>query len=93
MAICRSSGNQRLAKIVEEQIDHMSRMLFLSVVLSSETAPFDHGHSQLIATLDEGDGDKAAAIIKEHLKSSLDGVLNAVMQSSTLMQVNLVPGT
>lgn len=91
LAISRSSGNQRLTKIMEQQIDHMTRMLFLGVVVSDASAPFEHGHSELVAALDEGDGDKAAAIVEEHLKTSLDGVLNAVMQSTTLMEVNLAP--
>jgi len=39
----------------------------------------------------DGKGDKAADIIKEHLKSGYDSVLNAVMKSPALLQVNLVP--
>lgn len=34
---------------------------------------------------------KAAAIMKEHLKSSREAVMNAVMKSPALMQVNLAP--
>lgn len=91
LAICRSSGNERLAKIVEQLIDHMSRMLFLGIVVSHSADKWEHGHSALVSALVKGDGDKAATIMKEHLKSGREAVLNAVMKSPALMQVNLVP--
>jgi len=46
-AICRSSGNARLAKIVEQLIDHMSRMLFLGIVVSRSADEWEHGHTAL----------------------------------------------
>jgi len=89
LAICRSSGNARLAKIVEQLIDHMSRMLFLGILVSQSAEQWEHGHTALVTALVNGDGDKAAAITKEHLESSRESVLNAVMKSPALMQVNL----
>jgi DNA-binding GntR family transcriptional regulator len=91
LAICRSSGNERLAKIVEQLIDHMSRMLFLGIVVSQSADEWEHGHTALVNALVKGDGDQTAAIMKEHLKSARDAVLNAVMNSPALMQVNLAP--
>jgi len=91
LAICRSSGNARLAKIVEQLIDHMSRMLFLGILVSQSAEQWEHGHTALVTALVNGDGDKAAAITKEHLESSRESVLNAVMKSPALMQVNLAP--
>ena len=91
LAICRSSGNVRLAKIVEQLIDHMSRMLFLGIVVSRSANEWEHGHSALVNALVKGDGDQAAAIMKEHLQSGREAVLNAVMKSPALMQVNLAP--
>ena len=91
LAICRSSGNVRLAKIVEQLIDHMSRMLFLGIVVSQSADEWEHGHTALVNELVKGDGDRAAAIMKEHLKSGREAVLNAVMKSPALMQVNLAP--
>jgi DNA-binding GntR family transcriptional regulator len=93
LAICRSSGNVRLAKIVEQLIDHMSRMLFLGIVVSQSADEWEHGHTALVNALVKGDGDRAAAIMKEHLKSGREAVLNAVMNSPALMQVNLAPQT
>lgn len=90
LAICLSSGNTRLAKIVEQLIDHMSRMLFLGIVVAQSADQWEHGHTALVNALVEGDGDRAAAIMKEHLESGRESVLNAVMQSPALMQVNLV---
>ena len=91
LAICRASGNERLVKIVEQLIDHMSRMLFLGIVASQSAERWEHGHTALVAALVDGDGEKAAAITREHLESSRESVLNAVMKSPALMQVNLVP--
>ncbi|MDX1709175.1 MAG: GntR family transcriptional regulator [Desulfobacterales bacterium] len=91
LAICRASGNARLAKIVEQLIDHMSRMLFLGIVVSQSADEWEHGHSALVNALVKGDGDKAAAIMQEHLQSGREAVLNAVMNSPALMQVNLAP--
>jgi DNA-binding GntR family transcriptional regulator len=91
LTICRSSGNARLAKIVEQLIDHMSRMLFLGIVVSQSAEQWEHGHTSLVSALVNGDGDKAAAITREHLESSRESVLDAVMKSPALMQVNLVP--
>lgn len=91
LAICRSSGNAHLVKIVEQLIDHMSRMLFLCIVVSQSAEQWEHGHTELITALVNGDGDKAAAITKEHLESGRESVLNVVMKSPALMQVNLAP--
>ena len=91
LAICRSSGNARLAKMVEQLIDHMSRMLFLGIIVAQSADHWEHGHSELVIALVNGDGEKAAAITKEHLESSRESVLNAVMKSPALMQVNLAP--
>ena len=89
LAICRSSGNARLARIVEQLIDHMSRMLFLGIVVSRSADEWEHGHTALVNALVNGNGDKAAAIMKKHLQSGREAVLNAVMNSPALMQVNL----
>lgn len=91
LAICLSSGNTRLAKIVEQLIDHMSRMLYLGILVSPSADQWEHGHSELVTALVHGEGDRAAAIMKEHLESGRESVLNAVMQSPALMQVNLTP--
>jgi DNA-binding GntR family transcriptional regulator len=91
LAICRSSGNARLAKMVEQLIDHMSRMLFLGILVAQSADHWEHGHTELVTALVNGHGEKAAAITKEHLQSSREYVLNAVMQSPALMQVNLAP--
>ena len=89
LAICRSSGNARLAKILEQLIDHMSRMLFLGILVAQSAEHWEHGHTELVIALVNGDGEKAAAITKEHLESSRESVLNALMKSPALMQVNL----
>jgi DNA-binding GntR family transcriptional regulator len=60
-------------------------------VISQSADEWDHGHTALVNALVKGDGDQAAAIMKEHLKSARDAVLNAVMNSPALMQVNLAP--
>jgi DNA-binding GntR family transcriptional regulator len=91
LAICRSSGNARLAKILEQLIDHMSRMLFLGILVAQSADHWEHGHSELVTALVNGDGEKAATITKAHLESSREYVLNAVMKSPALMQVNLAP--
>jgi DNA-binding GntR family transcriptional regulator len=91
LAICRSSGNARLAKILEQVIDHMSRMLFLGILVAQSAEHWEHGHTELVTALVNGEGKKAAAITKEHLESSRESVLNAVMKSPALMQVNLAP--
>jgi len=91
LAICMYSGNKRLPKIVEQLIDHMSRMLFLGIVVAQSADKWEHGHTELVAALVNGDGKRAAATMKEHLESSRESVLNAVMQSPALMQVNLAP--
>jgi DNA-binding GntR family transcriptional regulator len=91
LAICRSAGNARLAKILEQIIDHMSRMLFLGILVAQSAEHWEHGHTELVTALVNGDGEKAAAITKEHLESSRESVLNAVMKSPALMQANLAP--
>ena len=91
LAICRSSGNARLAKILEQLIDHMSRMLFLGILVAQSVDHWEHGHTELVTALVDGDGEKAASITKEHLESSREYVLNAVIKSPALMQVNLAP--
>lgn len=89
LAICRSSGNAHLVKFVEQLIDHMSRMLFFGIVASQSPEQWGHGHTELMTALINGDGDKAAAITKEHLESSREFLLNIVLRSPAIMQVNL----
>jgi DNA-binding GntR family transcriptional regulator len=60
-------------------------------VVSQSADEWEHGHTELVNALVKGDGDKAAAIMQEHLKSGREAVLNAVMNSPALMQVNLAP--
>ena len=66
-------------------------MLFLGILVAQSADHWEHGHSELVSALVNGDGEKAAAITKEHLESSREFVLNAVMKSPALMQVNLAP--
>lgn len=91
LSICKASGNPHLVKILEYVLDHMSRMLFLGIIVSSSVERFEHDHAALIKALADGDADLAANITKEHLEVGRNSVLNSVMKSSALLNVNIVP--
>lgn len=91
LSICRASGNPHLVKILEQLLDHMSRMLFLAIIVSNSVDRFEHGHTSLIKALADGDADLSATITKEHLETGRESVLNSVMKSPALLNVNIVP--
>lgn len=90
LTICKATENLRMVTLVEQLIDHMTRMFLLGIVMSNTEKHFTEGHKPLIDALEQGDGNRASECVREHLNSGLDSVLNAVMKSPTLLQINLV---
>lgn len=89
IAICRFSGNLRLAKIVEQMIEQLSRILYLGIVISENANEWELDHNDLLKALVKGDGEEATKIMRNHLIATRDSTLKAIIKSPVLLNINL----
>ena len=87
VAIAQATGNGRLAVMVAQLLDQMTRLLHLGLGLRNRSQEMQHEHRTLVKALARGDGETAERISREQIESARSMVLSAIMTSSTLMNL------
>ncbi|MBI4192750.1 MAG: GntR family transcriptional regulator [Betaproteobacteria bacterium] len=89
VAIAQATGNCRLANMIAQLLDQMTRLLHLGLGLRNRSQEMQHEHRALVKALARGDGETAERISREQIESARNMVLSAVMTSSTVMNLAL----
>ena len=87
VAIAQAAGNQRLAIMVAQLLDQMTRLLHLGLGLRNRSQEMQHEHRALVKALARGDGETAERISREQIEAARNMVLSAIMTSSTAMNL------
>ena len=87
VAIAQATGNCRLATMIAQLLDQMTRLLHLGLGLRNRSQEMQHEHRTLVKALARGDGETAERIAREQIESARNMVLSAIMTSSTVMNL------
>lgn len=89
LTIVRASGNQRLTNMIEGLLHEMERFFHLGLMLRDRAIEMYAEHKELLEALIAQDGERAERICAEQIKSSQRMVLDALLASPSLQEVNL----
>jgi DNA-binding GntR family transcriptional regulator len=92
ISIARATGNDKLARMIEAILEEMERLFHLGLELRNRSDEMRHEHSALIEALVTGDKDGAERQTVAQLEAARKMVLDALLGSTRLRQVNLGPG-
>jgi DNA-binding GntR family transcriptional regulator len=89
MLIAANTGNERLASTVRNILHEMERIFHFGLAARNRTDEMRHEHETLIVALTQGNAAEAERAICEELTSSKAMVLDALMSSASLLDVNI----
>jgi DNA-binding GntR family transcriptional regulator len=87
VAIAHATGNNRLAAMIAQLLDQMTRLLHLGLGLRNRAHEMQQEHRALIKALARGDRETAERIAREQIEAARSMVLSAIMTSSTVMNL------
>ena len=87
IAIAEATGNGRLAAMIAQLLDQMTRLLHLGLGLRTRAQQATHEHRALLKALTRGDGEAAQRISREEIEATRGMVLSAIMTSNTVMNL------
>ena len=87
VAIAQATGNGRLAAMVAQLLDQMTRLLHLGLGLRNQSHEMQHAHRALVKALSRGDGETAERISREQIDAVRGMVRSAIMTSSAVMNL------
>lgn len=93
MLIAVATGNERLTSTVRNILNEMERIFHFGLAARNRTEEMRHEHEALIVALAKGDVTEAERAICEELSSSKAMVLDALMSSASLLDVNITTAT
>jgi DNA-binding GntR family transcriptional regulator len=89
IAIADATGNPRLAAMIDQLLDEMTRLLHLGLGSRNRTSEMQHEHRALVKALTRRDGEAAERICREQIEAARAMVLSAVMASASVMNLAL----
>jgi len=89
--VAEASGNRRLAAAVRQVLEESERLLHLSNILKNRTEEVTSEHKGLVDALIAGDGEAARKMAIQHITASQRLVLDALVRSPSLLNVNIFP--
>jgi DNA-binding GntR family transcriptional regulator len=87
VAIAQATGNQRLATMIAQLHEQMTRLLHLGLGLRNRSQEMQHEHRTLVKALARGDGETAERMSREEIEAARNMVLSAIMTSRTAMNM------
>ncbi len=90
VTIARASGNVLLAEFIANLLEREERLNNLAHSLKDRNEDAHHEHVELVEALAAGDGERAAEVMASGIRSARGFVLEAMMASPALQQVNVV---
>lgn len=92
VAIAQATGNGRLAAMVAQLHDQMTRLMHLGLGLRNRSLEMQHEHRALVKALVRGDGELAERIAREQIETARNRMLSAIMTSHTVMNLAITGG-
>jgi len=89
MLIAATTRNDRLVATVRDLLQEIERILHFGLAFRNRTDEMRHEHDALIIALTQGDVNGAEKAICEEMSSSRSMVLDALMSSPSLLDVNI----
>jgi DNA-binding GntR family transcriptional regulator len=89
VGIAATTGNKRLAAMVAQLHDQMTRLLHLGLGLRNRSQEMQSEQRTLLKALVRGDGDTAERLARDQIDAARAMVLSAVMTSSSVMNLAL----
>lgn len=89
MLIAHSTGNERLTSTVRNVLNDLERIFHFTMTTRNRTEEMRHEHEALIVALSKGNAVEAERAICDELSASKAVVLDALMSSASLLDVNL----
>lgn len=89
--VAEASGNRRLAAAVRQVLEESERVLHLSNILKTRRAELSSEHEGLVEALIAGDGETAHKMVVQHITALQQLVLEALVRSPSLHNINIVP--
>ena len=87
LAIAEASGNARLIRMVNSCMEEIGRLLHIGLATDDYGDKYQHEHRELIQALIEGDADAAESITYAAIRGGEEMVLQALLETSTLVDV------
>ncbi len=89
VAIAQATGNGRLAAMIAQLLDEMTRLLHLGLGLRNRSQEMQQEHRTLLKALARGDGETAERISRDEIEAARNMVLSAILTSRTVMNLAL----
>ena len=89
VAIAQATGNSRLANMIAQLLDQMTRLLHLGLGLRHRALETQHEHRALVKALARGDGETAERISREQIEAAHNMLVSAIMTSSSVLTLTL----
>jgi DNA-binding GntR family transcriptional regulator len=91
LIIAHASGNQRLAKILDQLLEEGMRIVFLTMSTMQISSTWQNGHAAIHAALERGDGEAAARIARGEIEDGLKEIARAILSHPSIAQTNIGP--
>jgi DNA-binding GntR family transcriptional regulator len=89
VTVARASGNDLLAEVVASLLDREQRLNHLAHMLGDRNQDAFHEHRELVEALIAADGERAERVMSEGIRSARTFVLEALMSSPAIQQMNV----
>jgi DNA-binding GntR family transcriptional regulator len=88
LEIARASGNDWLFRAIYEALEETRRIIYVSLSMPAQIRTMSDDHKNIVEALEKGDGEQAGHFTEIHLQKSLQAVLAAMVNSSTVQNAN-----
>jgi DNA-binding GntR family transcriptional regulator len=88
--IGRAGGNDELAALLQQVLDKLERVFYLSVALSERVAESVHEHGELVEAIAAGDAKRAREVALAQIHASRKMVMDAFLASPALQSTSIV---
>lgn len=87
--ITRAAGNERLTRITTSVLEESQRIMHILISVLERVRTMEKDHTDLIAALARGDGERAERVTREHLENSRRIIMAALLGSATVRRTNI----
>ena len=87
--IARAGGNKRLAAALEQVLDHMERLYYMGLALTSRSDENVREHQDLVRAIMRGDEELAREVVIAHTRASQIMVIDSLLSNKELLSTNL----
>ncbi len=89
LVIARASKNERLTDLIELLLKDIERFYYFGLMSDRRLPGMQDEHLQLIAAIEDGDGDEAEKLARQHIEIGQQVVIDAIMRDSELADTEL----